>query len=138
MKTMTVAVNELRKSLERFDAAKTERIGSPSLGDVVRQGDLYLVCVKNMDGKKGVKENNKQLAPGTTQGSRHIAVGEMNYLDQGNYEDFPKVLCGPRFGCKTDVELQHPEHGNKILPKGTTWQVVYQKAFAEEIRRVMD
>ena len=118
-----------------MDAATTERIGSPSLGDVVRQGDLYLVCVESLPDGRPWK--GRQLAPGTTQGSRHVAEGECRIVD-GNDTDAPRELLGPSFECLGDVEVSHPEHGNKILPEGTCWSVVHQRTWADEVRRVQD
>lgn len=136
------AVEVMRQSLENFNASETERIGSPSLGDVVRQGDVYLVNIKDLP--KGKAEKNRQLAPGNTQGSRHIVEGNCQIIKPDGFtspitnERVPNVLVGPAFQCMGDCEVTHPEHGNKILPEGTTWQVVYQQAYAEEIRRVQD
>lgn len=147
---MSVAqqVVNVKKSAEKMDAAKTERIGSPSDYDVVRQGDLYLVCLPKL--VSGEETKDRQLAPGTTQGSRHIAAGNCvitiprdpsDIASSINYylkSDVASELIGPVIECKGDVEITHPEHGNKILPKGTTWAVVYQRAYAEEVRRVQD
>lgn len=130
-------LQELRDSVEGLDAAKTERIGSPSVGDVVRQGDLYLVNIAEMP--KGKPTKDRQLAEGNTQGSRHIVQGDVEIVipDQP-HASINRVLCGPAIHCKGEVEVTHPEHGNKILPEDTTWRVIFQKAHAEEVRRVQD
>lgn len=129
---------DLRSSVESMDAAKTERIGSPSLGDVVRQGDLYLVCIEDLP--KGKTVTNRQLAPGTSQGSRHIIsdVSQVEMVEVTQFREIPQELVGPAFKCKTAAEITHPEHGNKILPTDTSWQVIYQLAHADEVRRVKD
>jgi hypothetical protein len=115
---------------------KPERIGSPSIGDVVRQGDLYLVCVENVSGEA---TSNRQLAPGETQGSRHVLSGDCAIFIKHNCGGkYPSELVGPAFRCDGDVTVEHPEHGHKILTAQTSWVVVYQRAFAEEIRRVRD
>ena len=74
-KTMSHCLTEMREDLESFDASKPERIGSPSLGDVVRQGDLYLVAIEALP--KGTATRERQLVPGTTQGSRHVVEGNV-------------------------------------------------------------
>lgn len=139
-KTVTQAMTELRQSVEGFNAAQTERIGSPSLGDVVRQGDIYLVCISKLP--DGEKFEGNQLVAGNTQGSRHCAEGNVKIVSIKNFEyngrTINSVLLGPAFECVGDVEVTHPEHGNKILPQGTCWQVVHQQAYADEIRRVQD
>lgn len=133
--TVTRDVKGLQKSVENMDAANPERIGSPSLGDVVRQGDLYLVCVESAEGEP---TDNRQLAPGTTQGSRHVAVGNVVVRRGSPLADVPEELRGPSMDCLGETTIAHPEHGDKILPAGTSWGIVYQRAFAEEIRRVQD
>jgi hypothetical protein len=135
--TMEKALVELRKSVEDMHGAKPERIGSPSLGDVVRQGDLYLVCIDRLP-ENGVPTNNRQLVPGTTQGSRHVVEGQCKIVEKVQYKDRHVALCGPAFTCESDVTVTHPEHGHKILPAGTSWHCVYQQAYADEIRRVKD
>ena len=116
----------------------TQLIGSPSVGDVVRQGDVYLECLD--DGYEGQTEIlDRQLAPGTTQGSRHILEGDCtiwkaNPIQESTVSGF---LVGPSFRCDSDVEVTHPEHGNKILPDGTAWGALYQRVGAVE-RRVRD
>jgi len=145
--TTTKAINRdltnLRKSVESMDAAKTERIGAASPGDVVRQGDLYLVCLESSAGTRIV--NDRQLSPGTTQGSRHVAEGDCVIRVGGVHEAIakqhagvPLELVGPSIECLGDVTVTHPEHGDRVLPAGTNWAVVYQRAYADEIRRVQD
>ena len=79
MKTMTMekALVELRSSVEDLHGKKTERIGDPSVGDVVRQGDLYLVCIDKLP-ENGTPTKNRQLVPGTTQGSRDRKSTRLN------------------------------------------------------------
>lgn len=131
------AITKVKKSAEKMHSQKTERIGSPSLGDVVRQGDIYLVCIKELP-KDGKETKDLQLAPGNTQGSRHIMSGNVKMVTGVKFQNFNSVLVGPAFKCEGDATVTHPEHGNKILPEGTVWQVVYQQAYADEIRRVQD
>lgn len=138
----------IAKSAESMDAAKPARIGSPSVGDVVRQGDLYLVCLETLP--PGTK-SQRQLAPGNSQGSRHVAEGECVVYSPRepqavamiigravNGADVPVELVGPMVECVGETTITHPEHGHRILPAGTAWAVVYQRAFAEEVRRALD
>jgi hypothetical protein len=134
----TIDIKKIKTSAEKSEmfGGKVERIGSPSIGDVVRQGDLYLVCVENAS---GTRTSNRQLAPGDTQGSRHVLAGDCEvFIDCQSVANVPRELLGPAFRCSGDVTVEHPEHGHKILPAGTCWAVVYQRAFAEEIRRAQD
>lgn len=142
-------IEEVRKSAETMDAAKTETISTASAGDVVRQGDLYLVCLSESPAAEKTKD--RQLAPGNTQGSRHVAVGQctvslvknrdamcevLNRLVKG--ANVPAELVGPVIRCKSAVTITHPEHGHKVLPADSVWAVVYQREHAEDVRRVQD
>jgi hypothetical protein len=147
---MTVAqqISAIRKSAERMDAAATETIGTASLGDVIRQGDLYLICLDSLPA--GNRAKSTQLAPGTTQGSRHVATGECvvyeptdkatvaRRIKDANGADVPVELIGPVIQAIGQCEIDHPEHGNKVLPVGSIWAVTYQRAYADEVRRVQD
>lgn len=141
-------IAEIAKSAESMDAAAPAKIGSPSVGDVVRQGDLYLVCLESLP--EGVK-HKRQLAPGNSQGSRHIAEGKCSVYwpkspvavalliaRASNIDAPPTELIGPMVECIGETTIAHPEHGHRILPEGTSWAIVYQRAFAEEIRRAQD
>ena len=106
------------------------------VGDVVRQGDLYLIAIESLP--NGKKTNERQLVPGTTQGSRHVVEGNVEIVNEVQFKDIPAVLVGPAFKCNSETTVTHPEHGDKILPADTVWQCVYQQAYADEIRRVQD
>jgi hypothetical protein len=138
----------IKKSAEKMEAAKPAAVGTASVGDVVRQGDLYLVCLESLP--PGTK-TRRQLAPGETQGSRHVAEGDCEVYQPREPAavsrlvgvacrgaDVPAELVGPIVECHGDTTITHPEHGHRILPGGTVWAVVYQRAYAEEIRRVQD
>lgn len=145
-------VNAIRESAEHLDAAKVEVIATASPGDVIRQGDLYLIC---LDGPVAGKDSQtRQLAPGTTQGSRHVAEGRCQVRQPDSAQqvaetirrlipraDVHAELLGPVVHCPADappVMITHPEHGDRGLPPGTTWAVYYQRDLAEELRRVQD
>ena len=135
-KTLSQCMTEMREALESFDAAKPERIGSPSLGDVARQGDVYLVCVDELP--KGKPSKERQLVSGTTQGARHVLQGDVDIVTNYQFKDIPEVLIGPAFHCKGEVVVDHPEHRNMVLPEGSTWVTIGQQAYSDEIKRVAD
>lgn len=140
--TVNRDLSNLRLSAEKMHAAETERIGTASPGDVVRQGDLYIVALAEPE--HGAETNERQLAPGTTQGSRHVASGDCVIRAERSeqltalYPDVPSELIGPSIECRGDTTVTHPEHGDKVLPAGSNWAVVYQRAYADEILRVQD
>ncbi len=143
-KPMATLLKELRESVpresngEEFNAAKTERISAGcGVDDVVRQGDLYFICLEKLP--EGKPTSNRQLVPGTTQGSRHILDGDVKIVKDVQFKRLPAALVGPAFECVSDVTATHPEHGHKVFPAGTFWQSLGQQAYDQEmIRRVRD
>lgn len=140
-------VTEIKQSAEDIKLTETQYLGSPSLGDVVRQGDLYLICIDKIpDGPDRIKTNDTKLAPGSTQGSRHILSGDCDIYSNIPHALYPsslitsmdRIFTGPAFHCRSTVTVTHPEHAHIVLPENTIWQVVYQKVHAEEERRVND
>jgi hypothetical protein len=137
MNTFAADVAEMKSydpSIFRSEVPFT--VEAASIGDVVRQGDIYLTCLESLP--KGKETQERQLAPGTTQGSRHVLDGDCEIVTVNTFKSFNPVLIGPAFKCVGNVEVTHPEHKNVILPQGTCWQVTYQQVHAEEVRRVQD
>lgn len=142
-------ISAIKKSAEKMEAAQPAAIGTASVGDVVRQGDLYLVCLDHLP--EAAERVGKKLAPGETQGSRHVASGECAVYRPASATtvaqligavcrgaNIPEQLVGPLVECLGETTIEHPEHGHRILPAGTVWAVVYQRAYGEEVRRVQD
>lgn len=103
----------------------------------VRQGDIILRCLETTDAKpKGKPVSDRQLAPGNTQGSRHICEGDALLFAPTTSSplDGPEIRVGER-GCT----ITHPEHRHYKLPAGSRWGVVYERDLAaEEVSRVAD
>lgn len=154
MLTVEKALGQVRDQAERIRNDETAEVGTVSRGDVVRQGDLYLVCVTGLVAKAALRlTKQRQLAPGTTQGSRHVVQGKCRVYEPADAgavataiaealrpakaELFPQ-LVGPVIEARGPVEIDHPEHGNRVLPGGEWYAVVYQRAFADEVRRQQD
>lgn len=105
-----------------------------SVGLHVRQGDIILTMTDEVP--SGTPSSQKQLAPGTTQGSRHIAEGEIEvYPSTGN-----DPLEGPLLRVTGPENLiNHPEHRHYRLPTGTCWRVTYERDLGQEERaRMLD
>lgn len=148
--TPTEAYNRVLSSAEAIRSGEPETVPMIDPGDNVRQGDIYLIRLgARRPAVVGVWEGN-QLALGTTQGSRHTAVGEGVVLSRVDEADATSVLndlvpstrghdqfFGPLIDAPCGVAVPHPEHGHKILPAGS-YLVTHQRAFAEEIRRQAD
>jgi len=143
MPVQTKIAPEIQKVIEhRSDPAErvTERL---AIGKTVHQGDVYLHRVA-ADHPRGVERGSRQVAVGTTVGSRHIAEGELKVFEG---EQLPAYLKAPEWCAKGDLLgpvvvaakpwlLTHPEHAAHRIPAGT-FQVTYQADYATR-RRVQD
>src|SRR5262249_5969606 len=130
-------LGRVQESAETIRNDETQRFPeAASDGDIARQGDVYLEKLERVPTGCTLEPNPvAQLAPGTTQGSRHILdslVGVTVYRLAN-----PTPLDGPILDLSTERTVTHPEHGNIVLPPGV-YGVTYQRAFAEEVRRVAD
>jgi len=141
-------VQEVKDSVN-FSRKEDEFIGNPSMGDNTRQGDLYIVFIpRDAIGASAKRTENRQLAEGNTQGSRHIMEGDVEiYTDHGitgdyikqisnTRNDIPNDLVGPAIVFKGESNrLSHPEHGHKIIPGDLCGVVVYQSTLSGNLRR---
>ena len=120
-------------------------------GDAYPQGDVIFVPLHGQP-KRHADYQGRQLAPGDTQGSRHVAEGadiELYIPDAADViamiartlprSEVQPELLGPTI-LSSGFTVTHPEHGDRTftaIPAGCH-QVVYQRAYAEEIRRQVD
>ncbi len=112
-------------------------ISQMEIGQVVRQGDIYIERVAAIEGKgKAVK--SRQLAPGTTKGSRHI-VAESEAVTL--WESKPSLKgkaafqIGAAIQAKGPVTITHPEHAWIKLDCGNAdYQVFFQADYARKAR----
>lgn len=128
------------------DAAAALEVMSPS--DSCRQGDVYVIMLDEAP-TKASDFAGRQLAPGSTQGSRHVAVGncELYTPDDASATAILNRLIpatknhqqffGPVIQAAEPVTIEHPEHGDRTLPVGT-YLCTYQRAYADEVRRAQD
>jgi hypothetical protein len=110
-----------------------------SVGDVSHQGDLIIVGIARLP-ESARPRQNRQLAEGHTQGSRHVLVrGDVYSADAQEvvaliYEATKcrvgTTYIGPVFVSPenpTADDLTHPEHGNQGFAAGQVCAVVYQR-----------
>lgn len=122
------------------------------VGDVSHQGDLIVVGIAQLPASAR-KRKNRQLAEGSTQGSRHtLERGEAYDADKTEIRrliqaatncDIAEQYIGPVFVSPAEPtcdDLTHPEHGNQGFPAGQVCAVVYQRSLDAEEReaRVQD
>jgi len=135
---MTTAV-ELLKTIQSEavinDSEQLFPVAATPGVDYARQGDVYIwLRSKIPHGAQPIKAV-AQLAPGTTKGSRHC----LDSLDGVTMFAMPDAneLQGPLLKLECERVVTHPEHGDWRLPAGL-YEITYQRAFAEELRRVRD
>ena len=107
-----------------------------NVNEIHWQGDVGILRIKEIpESAAKDKKPNSQLAPGTTKGSRHI-IADISCIDMYVKSD-ATPLEGSIIDCKSPTEITHPEHGNVTIPEGI-YAIVYQRAYADELRRVAD
>lgn len=134
--TATKAYQQVANHAEKIKNDEPQRVETCSPGDAWAQGDILLVFLEVLPyGCKVSPKPELQLAPGTTQGSRHC-LDSLEGIKVYWIEN-PTPLDGPVIESEREFTLQHPEHGDVTLPAGI-WGVVYQRAYADELRRIRD
>lgn len=101
------------------------------------QGDVRIEIIESIPAGctlvKRPTERDRQLAPGTTQGSRHC-IRDLKTV-QFYRRDTDSPLLGPCFVCKAETVIDHPVHGAVTIAKGHTIQIRYQREWDQEQRR---
>lgn len=146
MAVTTKTAAEVRAEIEAHAAkanvpeARDGRVAEIA-GDVIRQGDVYLVMVPS-DWPKGEPRGERQVAVGTTTGSRHVAEGpavrlfepkdrsatirRLAKLGHKSSVALREYQIGPVVESPEPWALTHPEHAHVACPAGS-WQVTYQR-----------
>lgn len=147
-KTAASAYKAVVQSAEKIVNSDPATIPFIDAGDTVRQGDVYLIAL-DAEPKRQGPYAGRQLAPGNTQGSRHVAEGdcELYTPDEASATAILNRLIpatkghrqffGPVILARGPVTITHPEHGDRTLAAGT-YLVTQQRTFADEIRRAAD
>lgn len=138
MTTATETMATIRDHGKKVADASLKVVGSLAPGDFVAQGDVMLWRLKKLPvGCLPVDRPETQLAPGTTKGSRHcVRQTDMSHCKFYRLKD-SNALQGPIIKADKPFLVEHPEHGDQQLPEGI-WAVTYQRAHADELRRVAD
>jgi len=130
------AFNKVQKRAEKICNSDAHTVATCSPGDTWAQGDIGIVCLKEppVDAVAEMKPR-AQLAPGTTQGSRHC-IQKLSSVRVYRLAS-PTPLDGPIIEALEGFTVTHPEHGWITLPPGV-YAIIYQRQFADEIKRVLD
>lgn len=127
------------RSFAESPLKETRVVDAMEIDDWVRQGDVYLVRIARADDWKETK--NRQLAIGTTIGSRHTVDDSVTVLanptnGQVMREGVKTVCRGPQVVSNDRFTVGHPEHADISLPGGT-YQVQFQ-VDPQSLQRVKD
>jgi hypothetical protein len=109
----------------------------PEIGIPVAQGDINLWLLPELPANVIEAAPDRQLAPGTTRGSRHcIKQFDMQHVKFYRLPK-PNPLQGGIMVFEQETTIEHPEHGDQIWPTGIV-AVTYQRRHAAEIKRSQD
>lgn len=134
---MESVIERDRKRVEECKDTSAKVVETCSVGDAWCQGDIKITFVghdKPSFEMRSIKVPT-QLAPGSTKGSRHGLIAD-------GVEAFELVdstpLEGPVLHCPNGLTVPHPEHGDITMKEPGWYAIEYQRAYAEELRRVAD
>lgn len=134
--TTEAAIDRIKSSARSLPEPRILRL---KIGEVARQGDIYIERVSAIQGK-GALVKSRQLAPGTTKGSRHI-VSESEAVVL--WKSSPTLgrksafQVGPAIEAKGDFVISHPEHAWLKFAVGKVtqfFQVFFQADYARKTR----
>ena len=150
MKLLSAIVSKISKS-QKHAHQKARIVKRLAPGDVVQQGDVYIICVERAKVKKlGEPAKNRLLAPGMPDSGHHV-VGKgpklclpsgieaaiLNELTSGKFINSMQSLVACVVEAGAAWEVTHPKHGKLVMPEGT-YIVTGQRSHAEEMRRAQD
>lgn len=144
MNTTQKAFETVKRRAESLRNDEHRQVGTMSPGDAVAQGDVAVVfCGKkrppNMQQVKRLTPPGPafQVAEGNSPGSRHCVditpdVKLFSSHESGN------PLIGPTLHATAPWCLRHPDHGDRTFTEPGWYYFRYQRAAAEELRRIQD
>lgn len=132
---MTITAIQAHTQIEQFATTKAKndvRIINVKkdmpIGKCVRQGDIYVRRIEPLtDRSKYAEFKDNQLAPGNTQGSRHIVAGNVKLVKATD----ANMFTGPVIEATDEFIIQHPEHAHFKFENcdGACFAVSYQLDF---------
>lgn len=132
--TVTEAHEAISQAAQSADP-NLRHVEAIAVGEFARQGDLYLTRIdKPSAGWRPT--DDRQLAPGVSNGSRHVAEGAVSVSTSpesnpvARQGSVPRLL-GPQIVAKERFTITHPEHAHVSLPAGT-YQCSYQLDYARQ------
>lgn len=139
MKTEKIdTLTAIRKVQESAKHMPKVRAVDLKIGEVARQGDIYIERIAKIEGRGEVLKS-RQLAPGTSKGSRHIVDESPDVLvvqSAPSLRNHQAFQVGPAIEAKGPVCIMHPEHAwIRLLGVGKRfYQVFFQADWARKER----
>lgn len=133
------AYQNVLSQAERIVNSEPQSLATMEPLDEWRQGDVRIIRLPDEFDEslvRQLKDVPRQLAPGTTVGSRHVldSVDGVTAFELTS----ANALDGPVLCLTKPRSITHPEHGDCVdLPPG--WYAFPgQRSYAEELRRTQD
>lgn len=143
MATSTLSTSDSIRAILEYgvqvadDSSREIPADALKVGTTLAQGDINITVLAKVPSKCVKAEPDRQLAPGTSRGSRHcIAADDMHKVRFYKFQS-PNAIQGPVLEFTDSVTVEHPEHGNQTLPAGI-YGITYQVDYATELRRIQD
>lgn len=120
------AIKELTRQAKANKDTRPRDLQSLQIGEIGHQGDIYVHRAPE-NHPYGPELASRQLAEGSTQGSRHMAVGKLKvYASVTNPPSATSLaLLGPVVVASEPWRLEHPEHAMHLYPAGV-FAIVHQ------------
>lgn len=138
MKTVEI-INELTEKAIKLNRKETRNVKNIPIGKVIRQGDIYIHRVTD-NHPIGDMLSIRQIADGTSIGSRHILIGDVKVYQGIQLPSYVNKLwpLGYTFDVgKEGATVTHPEHAHIDICVEGRYVVTHQMDI-QTMRRVSD
>jgi hypothetical protein len=135
--TIDKLIEKIENEAETTKVAKDRYFPLMNVGEIVRQGDIYIHKVEDKH-PHGDERSDRQLAQGFSQGSRHIAESPCRVYEGTTpaKSSVGQVFLGPFIQSDCEFTISHPQHANVTLGAGS-YQVTHQLDI-KTLKRVID
>ena len=141
-KTALEAFSLIKENAKRMPAPRD--CSTLKVGEVCRQGDIYILRLDKIE-NRGAEVKSRQLAPGVSNGSRHIVaenpkvrlykcVPDLSRLEKLWGLKLVPLQIGPAIEAKEVWSLTHPSHPFCNQFAAGTYLTIYQMDFATKQR----
>ena len=126
IETAEAVLARIEREADEKKVHETRRVERMSVGQVVRQGDIYVHRVSD-EHERGAPMKTRQLVRGVTNGSRHVAESPAKAFEGKKTPEWARnAILGPVLVSRKRFQVTHPEHAWLDLPAGV-YQVTLQR-----------